>query len=305
MLDAQPGDPGIAAKQAWSDIFFTSRDGLRLYGRHYAAPGSTRRPVLCLAGLTRNSRDFHDLAVALASSGEHPRDVFTLDSRGRGRSAAAPDWKTYAIPTELADALDFMTLAGLHGAAIVGTSRGGLLALAMAAARPAAMGAVVLNDIGPVIEREGLARIIATVGRIPRPATWPEAARIVRELNLRHFPNIAETQWEEIARQWFNDDGGRPTPGYDPNLGRSIALPKGALPTLWPQYAALAPIPVLALRGENSDILSAATLDEMRRRHPHCEAVTVPGQGHAPYLKDQPTIAAIAAFLARADSRSH
>ncbi len=289
-------------RQLFTEIFFTARDGLRLYGRRYAAPGSTRRPVLCLAGLTRNSRDFHEIAVALSGTGAGARDVFTLDSRGRGRSAHDPAWKNYSVPVEMNDVLDFMTLTGLHDAAVIGTSRGGLIAIMMAAARPAAIGALVLNDIGPVLERTGLARIIATVGRVPRPVDWPEATRVMKELNARQFPGISDAEWDAITRQWFNDDGSRPVPGYDPNIARSIALPNGPLPEFWPQFAALARVPILALRGENSDILSAATLALMQQRHPHCLALTVRGQGHAPLLRDGPTIEAIGDFLARADA---
>ncbi|HZT47982.1 MAG TPA: alpha/beta fold hydrolase, partial [Hyphomicrobiaceae bacterium] len=126
--------------QNWVDIHYTSRDGLRLYARHYPAPGSTRRPVVCLAGLTRNCRDYHDLAVALSGAREAARDVFALDYRGRGRSQYATDWKTYSILVELNDTLDFMTMKRLERAAIIGTSRGGLIAMLMAALRPNAMG---------------------------------------------------------------------------------------------------------------------------------------------------------------------
>jgi len=153
--------------QNWTDIHYTSRDGLRLYARHYAGAGLLRRPVVRLPGLTRNCRDFHDLAVALARPDEAGRDVYALDYRGRGRSQSDPDWKNYSILVELNDVLDFMTMKGLDRAGIIGTSRGGLIAMLMAVLRPNAMGAVVLNDIGPVIEREGLTRIIAYVGRVP------------------------------------------------------------------------------------------------------------------------------------------
>src|ERR1700730_4002352 len=171
--------------QNWNDIHFTSRDGLRLYARHYGARESLRRPVVCLAGLTRNSRDFHDLAMALARPDDEGREVFAIDYRGRGRSQHDANWKNYSILVELNDVLDFMTMRGLNRAAIIGTSRGGLITMLMAALRPNALGAVVLNDIGPVIEREGLARIVAYVGRVPLPATWAEATERVFEMNRR------------------------------------------------------------------------------------------------------------------------
>jgi pimeloyl-ACP methyl ester carboxylesterase len=286
--------------QNWTDIFFTSRDGLRLYARHYPAPGSALRPLVCLPGLTRNSRDFHDLAAALC--GEHPgaRDVYALDYRGRGRSQHDPNWRNYSVLVEVNDVLDFMTLKGLARAGIVGTSRGGLLTMVMAVLRPGALGPVVLNDIGPAIEREGLARIVAYVGRVPLPATWKQATELVMEMNRRQFTAVLPEQWEEFARAVFNDDNGLPAPGYDPKLSRSISL-DAPIPELWAQFAALSHVPVLALRGENSDILSVATLAEMRARHPRLEAVTVRGQGHAPLLKDQATIGLVAEFLARAD----
>lgn len=291
--------------QNWTDIYFTSRDGLRLYARHYAVPGSVRRPVVCLAGLTRNCRDFHALATALASVDEQGRDVYAIDSRGRGRSQNDPDWKNYTVLNELNDVLDFMTMKGLDRAAVIGTSRGGLIAMLMAALRPNAIGAVVLNDIGPVIEREGLARIIAYVGRVPLPADWQQATELVTEMNRRQFTAVTPQQWEEFARAVFNDDNGLPAPGYDPELAKAISMVDGPMPELWPQFTALAHVPLLAIRGENSDILSDKTFAEMRARHPRITAVTVRGQGHAPLLMDAPTINAIAEFLARSDGETY
>jgi pimeloyl-ACP methyl ester carboxylesterase len=292
--------------QSWRDIRFSARDGLRLYARHYPAPssvpGSVRRPVLCLAGLSRNSRDFHHLATALASHAEAARDVYALDSRGRGLSEHDRDWKNYSLLVELNDALDFMTMKGLHGAAVIGTSRGGVIAMMMAVLRPGAIGAAVLNDIGPVIEPEGLARITAYIGRMPVPADWEEAARVVYEMNMRQFPAVPAADWAEQARAWFNeDDNGLPALGYDPDLAKALSVMDGPLPELWPQFGALAQIPVLAIRGENSDILSTGTFDEMRARHPRLKAFTVRGQGHAPLLTDAPTLSAIQAFLQRSD----
>ena len=287
--------------QNWIDIYFTSRDGLRLYARHYGVPGSIRRPLVCLAGLTRNSRDFHDLASALARPDENGRDVFAIDCRGRGRSQHDSNWKNYSILVELNDVLDFMTMRGLNRAAVIGTSRGGLITMLMAALRPNALGAVVLNDIGPVIEREGLARIVAYVGRVPLPATWAQAAELVSELNRRYFPTVSAEQWAEVARQVFNDENDLPAPSYDPNLSKAVSMMHGAMPELWPQFAGLASLPLLAIRGANSDILSSATLARMQAVHPRLEAITVRGQGHAPLLKDAATIGVIAEFLERTD----
>jgi len=291
--------------QNWLDLHFTSRDGLRLYARHYPATGSVRRPVVCLPGLTRNSRDFHDLASMLATPGDTGRDVYALDYRGRGRSEYDTDWKNYSVLIELNDVLDFMAMKCLDRAAIIGTSRGGLIALLMGALRPNAMGAVVLNDIGPVIERDGLARIVAYVGRVPLPATWKEATALVHEMNRRQFPAVPAEQWEEVARQQFNDDNGLPAPGYDPELAKAISVMDGPVPELWPQFTALSHVPLLAIRGDHSDILSAGTFREMRVRHPRCTVFTARGEGHAPLLKDSASTAAIADFLARTDAEAH
>lgn len=286
----------------FEDIFFTARDGLRLHARRYGSPvHGSARPVLCLAGLTRNGRDFHDIALAL-STGQHPRTVYTLDTRGRGLSQHDPDWRNYVVPVEMQDVIDFTTLAGLHDCAIIGTSRGGLISMVLAAVQPTVIGAVVLNDIGPVIEREGLARIAGYVGRAPLPHSWGDAARMVRDLSKRHFPAVTDAQWEEIARQLFNERDGKPAPGYDAKLAKSFSVLDGPMPALWPQFEALKRVPVMVLRGENSDILSAATVEEMGRRHPAFAAVTVAGQGHAPFLKDRPTIEAVRRFLDAADA---
>jgi pimeloyl-ACP methyl ester carboxylesterase len=293
--------------EPFEDIYFTARDGLRLYARRYRArlPSPTRRPVLCLAGLTRNSRDFHDLAIALASHAETPRDVYTLDTRGRGLSDHDPEWRNYAVPIEMLDALDLLTREELSDVGLVGTSRGGLIAMVMGAAQPSAIGAVVLNDIGPVLEREGLMRIAGYVGKMPAPTSWEDAGRLVGEVNARQFPDLSQARWIEIARQLFNEKDGRPVAGYDPLVARSLSVLDGPMPELWPQFAALNRVPVMVLRGENSDLLSAATVAEMQRRHPAVRTHTVPREGHAPWLADAASIGAVSAFLAATDATWH
>jgi pimeloyl-ACP methyl ester carboxylesterase len=291
--------------QAFHDIAFTARDGLKLYARHYPAPAATdARPVLCLAGLTRNSRDFDALARALSEHSGTPRDVYTLDMRGRGRSEHDRDWKNYSIPVEMHDVIDFMTMTELHGAGIVGTSRGGLITMVLAAAQPTRLGAVVLNDIGPVIERDGLMRIAGYVGRIPMPKTWSEAAQIVLDLTRRDFPKLDAAAAEAFARQLFNEKDGRPVSSYDPKLANALSVLDGPIPSLWPQFEALRGVPVLAIRGANSDLLSDATVDEMQRRHPRLSRLLVPDEGHAPLLNDALSIGRIASFFADHDHRS-
>ncbi|MET0569761.1 MAG: alpha/beta hydrolase [Hyphomicrobiaceae bacterium] len=288
--------------QTWRDVFYTSCDGLRLYARHYRAPATTRLPLVCVPGLTRNGRDFH----ALASYLSHPanpqaRDVYAVDLRGRGRSARDPNWRNYNVQMEMLDVLDLMTVAGLHKPAIIGTSRGGLIAMLMATARPASMGAVVLNDIGPVIERDGLTRIVAYTGRVPLPVSWREAAALVESMNKRTFPAVRASDWALVARDWFDDVNGQPAHSYDQNIAKTMSLLDGPAATFWPQFEALSYLPTLAIRGARSDVLSDRTLQEMRMRHPRLDTLVVPGQGHAPLLREPETHKAIAEFLTAAD----
>lgn len=297
---------GVTENSDYRDIVFTSRDGLKLYARHYPAiaPAHARRVVVCLPGLTRNGRDFHELARALANHPGAPRDVYTVDYRGRGASEWDKDWKNYAVPVETLDVIDFMTFAGVTDAAIVGTSRGGLIAMVLAAAQPRLTGCCVMNDIGPVIDRKGLTRIAAYVGRMPLPRTWKEAAGLVADMSRKAFPAVPESEWDAVARQWFNERNGRPSPGYDPKLSNAMSVLDKPAPALWPQFEAMKRVPLLVVRGEKSDILSEDTVNEMMRRHPACTAHTVKGQGHAPLLRDAASIAAIRDFLDLTEARA-
>jgi pimeloyl-ACP methyl ester carboxylesterase len=292
-----------ATDRNWNDVYFTSQDGLRLHARYYPAAAGHRRPVLCLPGLARNARDFHVLASHL-SDPRNPasRDVLAVDYRGRGLSAWDPNWRNYNIQIEMQDALDLLTIAGFSDVAVVGTSRGGLAAMMMACLRPGAVGAVVLNDIGPIIERDGLVRLIAYVSRVPLPATWDEATTHVRDMHHRAFPGVPEEHWTEIARQWFNEENGRPARGFDPELSKSSSLTDGPMPELWPQFRALSRIPTMAIRGEFSDVLSQETLSDMAIAHPRLETHVTRGQGHAPLLRDRATVLALEEFLVRSEA---
>ena len=282
------------------DITYASFDDLKLYVRHYPAPDEKARSVICLPGLTRNARDFHKLASYLSTHAQKPRNVYCLDYRGRGRSQYDRNWRNYIPFIEMIDTLDFLTAQGLHRVGIVGTSRGGIVAMMMAAVRPTVMGPVVLNDIGPVIETRGLARIMGYVGRMPVPRSWPDAVMILREMNERAFPEFTETQWDEIAREVFDDRKGRPALAYDRRLARALGTIdlSRSVPDLWPQFIALGQVPVLVIRGANSDVLSADTVEAMIERHPNLRSMIVPEQGHAPVLKEPEVIEAIAAFFA-------
>ncbi len=294
---------GNERELGFEPIYFTARDGLRLYGRRYPAQRAKGRPVLCLAGLSRNSKDFHALALYLSGLQSGARDVYTIDTRGRGRSEWAADWKDYNVHAEGLDVLDFTTVKGIERAHVIGTSRGGIIAMILGLIRPALLASVTLNDIGPVIERDGLMRIVGYVGRVPLPPDWKDAQKLVRDINKSQFPMVTDAEWIEVAHAWFNDENGLPTQGYDPKLANAISMTNfdEGIPTMWPQFESLGKVPLLAIRGENSDILSAETHATMAGKHAGMESLVVPQQGHAPLLMDEPTLAAVAAFLDAAE----
>ncbi len=297
----------MTKEPGWIENTYTSFDGLRLHSRHYPARQTDTahgaRAVLCLPGLTRNSKDFHVLALHLSQNSHTPRDVFCLDYRGRGRSGYDPNWRNYSPYIELLDTLDFMTLTELHHTAVLGTSRGGIIAMLMAVIRPSAIGAVIFNDIGPVIETRGLARIIGYVGKTPAPDNWEEAALIVRDMSARFFTGASGDDWMEIARQLYMEEDGLPTQGYDPALAKSLSEIDlaSSTPRMWPHFDALKRVPALVLRGENTDVLSRETVDEMAARHPALQIYEVQEEGHAPLLRDRHSLRVIDKFLAGAD----
>lgn len=284
----------------YRSIFTTAQDGLSLHARDYGVRSSARLPIVCLAGLTRNSVDFHDLALALANHRHRPRRVVALDYRGRGQSAWDPEWKNYDVRIEVGDVMAQLAALGVEEAVFVGTSRGGLVTMGLAAARPAVIRAAVLNDIGPVIEAKGLIRIRSYVGKLPAPRTMAEAADYLRHISDARFPALAAEDWEVLARGSFVERDGKLAPSYDPALMKPLASLdlEAALPTLWPLFAGLSAVPVLAIRGEHSDLLTPETLDAMEKAHPALQRWIVPGQGHAPLLRDAPTVNRIAAFVA-------
>jgi pimeloyl-ACP methyl ester carboxylesterase len=266
------------------DLFVSAADGLRLYARDYGPASGDGLPVVCLPGLARTSEDFHELAEALSRDASRPRRVLALDYRGRGRSEWDKDWRNYDVRVELNDTLQVLIAAGIDKAVFVGTSRGGLITMALSAVRPTLLRGAVLNDVGPVIEGKGLVRIRGYVGKLPQPATMREAGQILKQMSDAQFPHLSERQWEKLARGTWREEDGRLLLNYDPNLMKTLEAIdlEAPLPALWPLFEGLAPVPVLAIRGGNSDLLSRETLRLMQEKHPRLKAITVPEQGHAP-----------------------
>ena len=280
--------------------FISAPDGLKLHLRDWGTPGRAL-PVVCLPGLARTAADFDALATRLSQR----RRVVALDYRGRGLSERDPDWRNYALPVENADILSVLTAAGIGEAIFVGTSRGGLHAMLLAATRPTILRGVVLNDIGPVLEAVGLARIRGYIGKLPAPRSWPDAVDLAKRIMSAQFSALSEADWEAYARLTFEETPAGFRTRYDPALMKPLADIdlESPIPTMWPQFDGLQGVPLLTLRGENSDLLSPGTLAEMGRRHTGMQAHVVPGQGHAPLLIDTPTIDVIEAFVDSADVR--
>jgi pimeloyl-ACP methyl ester carboxylesterase len=283
----------------WESFWSTSQDGLKLHTRLYGSHHSPLLPIVCLAGLARTSADFHTIAAHLSTHKTKPRHVLALDYRGRGRSDYDPNPGNYDPRIEMQDVQDVLTAVDIHEAIFIGTSRGGLITMGLSAARPGCIKGVVLNDIGPVIEGKGLARIKSYVGKLPKPHDYKEAVQILKRIASQHFTRLSDAEWEAFARCTFKESANGLVPDYDPALTKALEsfdLEK-PLPVLWPLFEGLKGVPMLSIRGEHSDILSSETQAEMSRRNPLCENYLVVGEGHAPLLGDKPTIQKIAGFV--------
>ncbi len=289
--------PGVDERDGRS-IFVSAADGLRLHVREYGEAAAPGLPVVCLPGLARTTADFAALAPALAN-GKPGRRVIAIDSRGRGRSQYDANPKNYNVAIELADVVAVLTALEIRQAVFVGSSRGGILTMLLAAAHPEMIAGGLLHDIGPLIETEGVSRIKSYVGKLPQPQNFEEGAEILRGLFAAQFPKLTTTQWLGAARRMWTPQAGKLALSYDPALSEALADfdTEHPLPSLWNEFDALAGAPVLVIRGAKSDILSAATLDAMGARHPGLVSIEVPDQGHVPLLEGPELIGRISAFV--------
>jgi pimeloyl-ACP methyl ester carboxylesterase len=281
----------------------TAQDGLRLHVRAWGTRGGRGLPIVCLPGLTRNGSDFHELGLALGRDAAEPRLLFTIDSRGRGRSTYDPNPDNYSFPLELADVLAVLTALDIGRAIVLGTSRGGILAMLLGAARPGTLAGVILNDIGPVIETQGLMRIKGYVGKMPTPSSFADGAEMLRRLGDAQFTAMTPAQWLAQARRTWTQTGKGLVLDYDPKIATTLEAvdAEQPAPPLWDAFDSLARVPLMVVRGANSDILSSATVDAMRARRLDIDVVEVPDQGHAPLLAEADVIARIAAFVTLCD----
>lgn len=280
------------------DITWRSADGLTLHARDYPAPGG-KLPVICIHGLTRNSKDFEELAPRIQRLG---RRVIAVDVRGRGQSDWDPNPMNYHAGTYVADVIGLMAHEVIPQAIFIGTSMGGLITMAMSTIAPQAIAAAVLNDVGPELSPVGIARINGYVGQARPIETWEDAAAYAKATNGAAFPDMPEEDWARFARRVFREEGGKPVLDYDPDIALAFRPPPGAppapLPDLWPLFTALTTgRPTLLIRGGASDLIDETIAAKMRQAAPRMAYAEVPRVGHAPMLTEPQAWSAIEAFL--------
>jgi len=286
-----------------TDIRWTSAEGLSLYAKSYG-PEDARLNVLCLHGLTRNHKDFEPMIAALPGRYR----FIAVDMRGRGKSAHDPQPDNYDPRIYAKDMVGLLDKLGLARVALIGTSMGGLISILMIRTMKERVAGIVLNDVGPVVEKDGIARIASYAGKV-RPVTgWESAADAVKTIQGAAFPDMPEERWMDFARRTYKElPGGEVVLDYDPNIARSLGKVKpGALTNffLWRVFDATKKAPLLVVRGEMSDIISARTAELMVKRHPDARLATVPRVGHAPILDEPQAISAITDFLARLEAKA-
>jgi pimeloyl-ACP methyl ester carboxylesterase len=289
-------DDAPAMNDEGGDYYYRSADGLELYCRTYRARRHAGLPVVCLPGLTRNSRDFAALARRLQA--EH--EVLSPDLRGRGLSQWDEDASHYQLRTYVEDMWALLESRHIDRVAVIGTSLGALMGMVMAAASPAKIAGVVLNDAGPELDPTGLRRIAGYAGKLPRISSWAEAAAQAKSIHSAAAPDLSDRDWLDFAQRTYRENAqGVPVPDMDPRIGDAFRSPPTAPADMWPLYAQIKSVPLLVIRGALSDLLSAATVERMAREKPDLQNVTVANRGHAPLLDEPECITAIDGFLAR------
>lgn len=282
--------------RAWQDGWWYTADGLRLHFRDY--PGNpSKAPILCVPGLTRNARDFEGVAARLSGT----RRVIAVDLRGRGLSDRAIDPLSYVPAVYLQDMIALIAEQCVRPAVLVGTSLGGLLAMLISLTARSCLQGVLLNDVGPVLGPDGMARIRAYVGRDIVFSSWEEAAHQIAANHAGGFPDYTDADWETLAhRMCCRRADGSIVFDYDLGIAEPFRLPQASF-DLWPAFETLHGLPATLVRGGLSDVLSAETADEMVRRVPTMELITLPRTGHAPTLDEPESVAALDRLLARVD----
>ncbi|MBL0371149.1 alpha/beta hydrolase [Rhizobium sp. KVB221] len=284
------------SESRFQPFHFSSDDGLKLYGRDYPCPSSSTPPVVCLPGLTRNSRDFHSLAAKLQSEGLR---IITLDYRGRGQSEWDPNKANYNIMREAQDVLAALDHLGIEKARFIGTSRGGLILHMLGNMAPDRIISMIFNDIGPVIESDGLRHIRDYLSEKPPYPSLGAAIESLVSIHRAEFPALSDCDWQDMASAIYRQTELGWIVDFDPALAEPLKTIDFSqqLPDLWSQFELLKAIPLLVVRGEHSRLLSEKTVSEMLERHSKSFAAVALGQGHAPLLHLDSIYAAVSRFL--------
>ena len=286
----------------YKPVHFQTDDGLRLFARDYSPLLSSRTPLLCLPGLTRNSKDFETISPWLAQS----RRVITPDFRGRGLSQYASDPVSYRPDIELVDTIALLDFLKIDRVAVVGTSRGGIVGMLMAAFFRDRLDGLFLNDVGPELDTAGLLRIRSYLGVQSEFVSWEMAVTNLKS-NNSGFESLTADEWRAFARRVFKPVNGLPRIDYDPALLRTFPsvedITAGRVANLWEFFGKIGDLPVSVVRGEHSDLLSAATVAAMKLQNAGLDAVTIPQRGHAPFLDEAPAKDAVVRWLARVDAK--
>jgi pimeloyl-ACP methyl ester carboxylesterase len=281
--------------RSFKDYFFQTTDGLRLFARDYPGPDAKAPVLLCLHGLTRNSKDFASLAEALASDFR----VVVPEQRGRGLSDYAEDASRYSLLQYVEDTQGLIVELGLQRLSVVGTSMGGVMSFALNALSPGLIERAVINDIGPEIAQAGLDRIKSYVGVAGPFEDWEEATAYLSSITAEIFPDWTDAQWSDFARQCYIEREGQIVIDYDPRIATPLATQSSdtEAETLWSLFESMAPVPSLLVRGELTDLLSPECVARMQKMHPSMEVLSVPNVGHAPMLNESGVTEAIRRFL--------
>lgn len=282
-----------------TEHFICARDGTQIFVDDRGPISTEVVPIICLPGLTRNSKDFEPVFEMLANT----RRVIAVDLRGRGRSQYA-DSKTYNVAQELDDVIMVLDKSAIKRVALIGTSRGGIIGQVMAASHHDRVAGLLLNDIGPEINPVGLTRILNSIGTQTHYKNWGDAASQLAA-QAQGFSNITPEHWLIVAKRILVERLNHPCTDYDPKLneyGLSIAdIEAGKLQSLWGLTPSLIDVPVAVLRGQGSDILSVETVEKMHAVLPHLLSKTIPDRGHVPFLDEPESISTIQHWLATVD----
>lgn len=292
----------------YNEHYFKSDDGLKLYIRDYPVADDSleKKPIVCLPGLTRNSKDFHKLASYLNQESAQSRRIVSIDYRGRGKSQWDRDAANYNIIREAQDVLAALEHLNISSAGFIGTSRGGLILHIIATLKLDVISSIIFNDVGPELELQGLLDIQSYLLKSKLPKNWSDAASALKAIHGLNFPALTDADWRDMANDIYIEKDNRIVADFDPAIVKSISSVNKdtELPSLWVQFKLLTSIPILTIRGSNSSLLSELIVERMNSIHPNHSDITVSGQGHPPNLTGNHLEHKIAEFFNNTNNKS-